>query len=193
VPTVERVPYRTSAPLRAWRGRRRALLDRLAAGASSEPLVEGYVVRVVAEFQGFARDLHDLGALRLVELASARQRHVEPLTRAATLGRRLDATNPTLETLTRDFARLGLEKLDVRLARSVPEWPDVRRDLRLLLSLRNAIAHGDRRTRDSLSKGGANMTVAWIGIMRTRLDAVATATDYLLWNELRRTYGREPW
>lgn len=187
------VPYRPSAPLRAWRGPRRALLDGLAASATSPPLREAYVVRVVAEFQGFARDLHDEAVVRLVTLSKARAAHHGALRRAATAGRRLDATNPSLETLERDFARLGLHDLERRLKATVPHWPAVERQLRLLLDLRNAVAHGDERGRVRVRRRGAVATLAWVGRTRSHLDTVANAIDHLLWDQLERTFGREPW
>jgi uncharacterized protein (DUF433 family) len=193
VPTVDRVPYRPSEPLRAWCGPRRALLDALAAGASSEPLVEAYAVRVVAEFQGFARDLHGEGTNRALRLAAVPQRHLRSLVRATTAERRLDAANPSIDALARDFARLGLDDLADALSRAVPGWPAARHDLGLLLALRNAVAHGDDLGRDKAVSRGASVTVAWIGSARTRLDAVAAALDHLTWTALRDQYRKEPW
>ncbi len=115
------------------------------------------------------------------------------LTEAAVIGRRLDAANPSIDTLAKDFARLGLRDLPADLARTVPSWRAVARDVALLIALRNAIAHGDAGGRSKAIDHGANVTVAWVGSARARLDTVATALDDLLWTSLRSRYGREPW
>lgn len=66
--------YTRSDPLKDWFGLRREAIDTLAAAHTAmgevagpgpplklgKPVAHAYVLRVVAEFQGFARDLHDL-------------------------------------------------------------------------------------------------------------------------------------
>lgn len=193
MPSVDRVAYRPSDPLRAWRGPRRALLSSLALGATSPSLVDGYAVRVVAEFQAFARDLHDAAAAAVVRLADADPRHRDALIGAVTSARRLDRGNPTLDVVAKDFARLGILGVLDHLARSVPGWPSARTDLVRLLAFRNAVAHGNSRDRAKALADGAYATVAWVGHCVTHLDLVATALDYLTWENLTRTYRREPW
>lgn len=190
MPTVDRVPYRPSAPLRAWRGERSTLLDGLAAGGRTPALVDAYAVRVVAEFQAFARDLHDVCTARLIRRSAAELGHHRALHFAATAGRRLDVANPSLDTLSKDFARLGLHDLNGRLTRAIPDWTILRRQISLLLDLRNAAAHGDLRRREAAIRDGAEVTVAWIGRARSALDVVAGAMDLLAWMELTDGDGR---
>ena len=192
MPSVGEVPYRPSTPLRHWRGPRRALLASLAAGALSQPLVEAYVIRAVAEFQAFARDLHDLGTRTLVELAGTAPSHHQPLVHAATAGRQLDRSNPSMDNLALDFGRLGVTRLRRRLSGGAPRSRDLRR-FEQAISLRNALAHGDDGGVHRATRDGASVTTAWMRPTVAALDRLAEAIDVLLWDHLSTTFGRDPW
>lgn len=78
VKILRRVAYSMSFPLGRWFGARREAISTLARAHAylgevdgpgrpreiGRPVAHAYVLRVVAEFQGFARDLHDLTAER---------------------------------------------------------------------------------------------------------------------------------
>jgi hypothetical protein len=78
------VMYSTSLPLMRWTGQRREAIVTLAEAHAAMGVVDGpgrprevgrpvghaYVLRVVAEFQAYTRDLHDLAAERIVDLAN---------------------------------------------------------------------------------------------------------------------------
>lgn len=79
----------------------------------SKPLAHAYVTGMVGEFQGFARDLHDLTVQRLIDASAADPRFVSVLTEGLTRGRALDRNNSDLRTIKADFGRLGLSPLDL--------------------------------------------------------------------------------
>lgn len=114
--------YHESFPLERWHGARREAIDTLAAAhvAMGEvegpgrpleigrPIAHAYVLRVVAEFQAFSRDLHDLAAEKTVELSGAMPEHRPLLTTATTEGRYIDRGNADLRSLASDFKRIGI-------------------------------------------------------------------------------------
>jgi len=77
--------YARSIPLTHWLGSRRTAIVTLAEAHAvmgevdgpgrpreiGRPIGHAYVLRVIAEFQAFVRDLHDLGAERVVNLATS--------------------------------------------------------------------------------------------------------------------------
>lgn len=150
--------YGRSEPLRRWLGTRSEVLAVLAGAHAStgdvsgpgrpldvsKPLAHAYVIGVVSEFQGFARDLHDLMVERLLDSAAVSPRFVPVLTKGLTRGRGIDRGNADLRTIKSDFARLGLTPLDL----AVHNWrwsSGVSIQFPLLFRLRNALAHGNER------------------------------------------------
>src|SRR4051812_40785073 len=105
--------YSRSIPLRRWRQERRAAIDTLERAHANMGEVDGpgrplevgrpvghaYILRVIAEFQAFSRDLHDLSVQRLVDLAGVDRQYAAVMTEAATAGRSIDGGNPTLNNL----------------------------------------------------------------------------------------------
>lgn len=114
------VPHSASFPLKRWREERRAAIETLAQAHAhigeltgpgrplevGRPLAHAYIVRVVAEFQAFTRDLHDLGAELLVMSLAPRPAFNALLVSAVTEGRQMDRGNSDLRTLQTDFRRL---------------------------------------------------------------------------------------
>lgn len=72
------------------------------------PVGHAYILRVVAEFQAFVRDLHDLAAERVVDLAKPDARYRPLLVAAVTEGRFIDRDNADVRSLEQDFRRLGI-------------------------------------------------------------------------------------
>jgi hypothetical protein len=201
------MPYRTSPPLARWLDARRRAIDALAAvhavvGAEREaarPVAQAYVLRVVAEFQGFARELHDLGADKLVLMADPPLASRPAFRQAATVRRALDRGNADLGVLERDFDRLGLDRLPRRIEAANPRWADGRGrrgDRALfadLLELRNGFAHGNERQVERLHARGVADTVDWARSRLPALDRLAVTLDLVLWRYLADIYGRDPW
>jgi hypothetical protein len=199
------MPYRTSPPLARWLAARRRTLDALAAvhafarREAARAVAQAYVLRVVAEFQGFARELHDLGADKLVTMAEPPDASRPAFLLATTARRALDRGNADVEALTRDFARLGLAGLRRRIEAANPHWagtrdrPGDRAAFADLLALRNGLAHGNEREVDHLRARGVVDTVAWARARLPALDRLARALDLVLWRYLAEIYGRDPW
>ena len=159
--------YTRSVPLQRWLGQRSEVLSAIVRAHSqmgdlsgpgrpldvSKPLAHAYVIAVVAEFQGFTRDLHDLVAATLLTASSPPPRLAPLLTEAMTNGRQIDRGNADLRAVKVDFGRLGIRPLDLGVhnkrwsAGDSAYLPDI-------FQLRNALAHGNRRTlRDLRAKG----------------------------------------
>jgi hypothetical protein len=173
------VAYTQSVPLRAWLSDRRTAVDTLerahremgevdGPGRPREigrPVGHAYILRVVAEFQAFTRDLHDLAVARMVDLAGVDPRYAAVLTEAATAERNVDRGNPTLRNLQADFRRIGLTELRAKLSTIDTHWaaPGGRdKDaFEEIMAIRNALAHGNQAELDQLRSDGLADTVSW--------------------------------
>jgi hypothetical protein len=198
------VPYSPSPPLRDWLGARReparVLLDAHAAcRTDGRPIAQAYVVRVVAEFQGFATDLHSHAVTCLVTRSERSAAVVRALTAAAAHGRALERGNATLRNIADDFARLGVPDLAARIAVRNPHWrgSGERRGDRTgyedLLALRNGLAHGNTRQLDRLRKSDVTDTLTWTRQQLPVLDRLARALDGIVWDHLVDVLEGEPW
>ena len=206
--------YRRSLPLERWHGERRTAIDVLAQAHADlgevdgrrgrpleigRPIAHSYLRRVVAEFQGFVRDLHDLGADRLVEMSQPDVRFQSLLVAASTEGRHIDRGNADLRSLRHDFRRLALADLGARLDANNGYWSGGagRRGDKAyygdLIELRNALAHGNQGQVDALRRRGILDTVTWGRSRLAGLDRFARALDRAVWDHLRETFGTEPW
>jgi hypothetical protein len=155
--------YARSIPLNKWLQARREAINTLAAAHAAMGEVDGpgrpleigrpvghaYVLRVVAEFQAFVRDLHDLAAERLIDLAEPLAQFRPLLIAAATEGRFIDRGNADVRSIENDFRRLGVRGLKVKIAARNARWTPAngRGDQAYyqdLVELRNALAHGTR-------------------------------------------------
>lgn len=161
------------------------------------PVAHAYVLRVVAEFQAFVRDLHDLAAERMVEIAQPTAQFRPLLNAAATEGRFIDRGNADIRSIEQDFRRLGLTGLKARLqalnARWAPPTGGDRARYQNLIELRNALAHGNQSQLDSLRARGVADTVTWARDSLPALNRTARALDKAVWNHLRQTFGSDPW
>jgi hypothetical protein len=104
------MPYTRSFPLARWLDSRRKTIAILAQVHSQfreaegpgrpleigRPVGHAYVLRVIAEFQGYARDLHDLAAETMVGLSGADDVARAMLIRGITEGRMIDRGNADL-------------------------------------------------------------------------------------------------
>jgi hypothetical protein len=207
------VPYSKSFPLARWLGPRRESISALAqahaqfgnVGGPGRPLEIGrpvahaYVLRVVAEFQAFVRDLHDLGAGSLVTLSNADVASQAMLITAATDGRMIDRGNADLRSIRQDFQRIGVRGLNGQISAFNSRWVTTgaaRGDQAYyqdLIELRNALAHGNQQQLDALRARKVYDRVTWARARLPGLDRTARALDRIMWDHLRRTFGRNPW
>jgi hypothetical protein len=206
------MPYSRSIPLRAWFGPRRDAINTLAAAHAAMGEVDGpgrpleigrpvghaYVLRVVAEFQAFVRDLHDLAAERVVDLAQPQDQFRPILIAAATEGRFIDRGNADIRSIEQDYRRLGIGGLKGRIAAHDANWdPPVGRGDQAyyqdFIELRNALAHGNQGQLDRLRRRGVADTVTWARNRLGGLGRTARALDRVVWDHLTDTFGSEPW
>lgn len=211
------MPYTRSFPLLQWLGPRHDAIATVATAHAQlgeldgpgrpreigRPLAHSYVLRVVAEFQGFARDLHDLAISRLVERSGANHEFQPVLIRAASQGRLMDRGNATLDNLESDFRSLGISQFRRSLTQFNGYWekslrgkPKRRGDRAYfgeLVEIRNALAHGDQTKLDALRARGVFDTVTWTRDRLPGLTRVASALDRIVWGHLRNIIGEDPW
>ena len=206
------MPYATSVALKSWLQDRPESIQRIAEAHAAigevdgpgrpleigRPLAHSYIMRMVAEFQGFTRDLHDLAAEHLVTVANPPLGINPLLTTAITRGRSIDSGNATIAALRTDFGRLGLRNLEGKLAARYPQWDtnaggtDVAR-FNALVGLRNALAHGNQRQVDEHRRQGHADTVSWARQQLPVLNRAARGLDRILWDHLRTKTGSHPW
>ncbi len=185
------MPYSPSPPLCRWHGDRRAAIATVrqahAATGRGRPLAHAYVLRVVSEYQGFVRDLHDFTGDRLVALSGADPRTARALRAAVSLGRAIDRGNATWRSIGDDFERLGIA--------TGPAHGDAadRRRYAELIALRNALAHANDRQLARLRAAGARDTVTWARSRLPALNRQARALDRLAWSCLAEYDLGEPW
>jgi hypothetical protein len=198
--------------LEMWFGPRAASIDRIAQAhvylgevegpgrplELGRPLAHAYVIRIVAEFQSFARDLYDLGCEHLVTVANPPRGLVAMLTTAMTRGRAMDGGNATMTALRTDFGRLGVRNLEGKLAARYSNWDrtaggsdPARYDA--LIRVRNALAHGNQHQVTELRRQGYNDTVTWARQQLPVLNRATRALDRILWDHLRQRTGGQPW
>ncbi len=160
-------------------------------------VAHAYVLRVVAEFQAFVRDLHDLAAERMIELAQPQAQFRPLLIAAATEGRFIDRGNADVRSVEQDFRRLGIAGLNGRLQVRNDRWArqNGRGDRAVyqeLIELRNALprepgparpAAPPRRGRHC-DMGTANPSGA---------QSRRACLDRTVWDHLRETFKSDPW
>ena len=204
--------YSRSIPLQSWLGSRRQAIVTLAQAHAAMGEVDGpgrpleigrpvghaYVLRVVAEFQAFVRDVHELGAERLVDLAGPQGQYRPLLIAAATEGRFIDRGNAGVVSIEQDFRRLGISGLKGKMTARNARWdpPSGRGDQAYyqdLIELRNALAHGNQNQLDRLRARSVADTVTWTRARLRGLDRMAKALDRIVWDHLASTFGTEPW
>lgn len=202
-----RMAYRRSPALDSWLGPRRQSLEVLAAAHrhlgrvpgsgwpadAARPLAHACVLQLVADFQGFAREVHDLAVHEIVRASGVRRQHEPELVLAVTEGRALDRGNADLSALQRDFRRLGIGSLGDQLRVKDNAWTADRASLAGLVELRNAIAHGNARQLVDLRERGIHDTRSWTTSRRPALTRIARALDQVVWDHLEQTFRRKPW
>jgi hypothetical protein len=138
---------------------------------------------LVAEFQGFCRDLHDETVSTISEEAAWPTEQLAALATAAMKrGRGLGYKNPTPSVIDEDFRSLGLpiwQRIQQLHSENYPGW---RAALETLVRIRNAVAHSDQERIDSFSTK-QQMTFAYWENTRKSLTELAIAMSSVV-----RTY-----
>lgn len=204
--------YRRSPALHHWSTSRRSNIDELrrarslvshagpGSGAGRPPqagtqqLNEAMVLRVVAEFQGFVRDLFDLATITMIRGSGCAPRHEAQLILAATRGRAVDRRSPNLEAIKGDAERLGITDVRSRLAGKNLRHSDDAKALTDLVGLRNALAHDNQDQLRNLSRSGVRPTMLFVSRSQSVLGRHARALDQVVWNHLTHFFpATDPW
>ncbi|BCQ09674.1 hypothetical protein JMUB5695_03124 [Mycobacterium heckeshornense] len=195
---------RRSLAFVAWKSIRSDELDRMESVHSaitgsdrgrrwdSEHLNCAIIARLVAEFQGFARDLHDEAVDHVVGCLGLADPGLQALTRTAYIrDRDLNKGNPTWNALKSDFQRLEMclqADIDQRYRRA-PQW---RKRLQDVLYARNAIVHADEAKLLECRRRG-DLTLRRAREWRSALGALASGMDYVTGAHLKVLTGVSPW
>ena len=194
----------TSAALDRWRTDRGALLDELFAahlslsgtGAgrrwTTGELNRALLLRLAAQFQGFAKDLHQETAVTFGSLS----RPADPaIARVIAAGlqtnRELDRGNAQEASLASDFGRFGLRLWDEMESRHV-RTPARRAHLNWLNTARNGLAHDDQAKVAKVVAAGYRIDFVGIRRWRSALDGLAGTMNDVLAAHLARLFETAP-
>lgn len=168
------------------------LASRAGARAATEQLNWAVVLRLAAEFQGFARDLHDEAADVLLSHVAAPRDLTSVLRAVLAFQRRLDSGNATRRNVEQDFGRFGFDlfgEVGCRYARA-PDWIDA---LNRVNDARNGVGHA-QPANIARAAGAARLGVQQARRWQASLRALARAMDTVTANELAKlTGGPAPW
>jgi hypothetical protein len=153
------------------------------------------VMRMAAEFQGFARDLHDEAAEFLTLGATAGNQALARVLRIGiAAGRALNSRNATSNTLAEDFSRIGMIFWPAIKTQDPASGPIWEADLGNLVKMRNAISHDDRAQIVKLEQSGFRLERALTKRWHGSLDSLAATMDDVVASYLGRTLGvPQPW
>jgi hypothetical protein len=192
-----------SSALTRWQTIRRARISRVfgvhglalvRASAAAEYLIRELILRLSAEFHGFARDLHDIATAEHVSRMTVGIPGSALVLSDLFVGDRLlDRGDLTAAALCVDFGRFGLDvwgELTRRDARA-PAW---KADLTYLHAARGAIAGAARPTVRSPAYPGWPPALAVGRRWQAVLDGLATVLDEAVADQIVDVYGRpRPW
>ena len=145
---------------------------------------------LMAQFQGFCRDLHDEATRVHVDAATEGQKQTLHL--LIRQGRRLDTHNPRRSVLGHDFARLGFSLIE-DLKAAGPEVGAQLEMLDLLVDYRNAVGHGDE-VRIEMIEGAGRVKATKRSYVEHRrsIDGLAGTIDVTIAAGLARVLGTPP-
>jgi hypothetical protein len=195
-----------SAALLDWKSDRTLRVNRLLSahrtvrGANggrrwiTDELNHSLILRLASEFQGFARHLHDETSAAVVDvLAPGHSARQLTLIKPYRESRRLDRGNADPEALRADFNLFGMNlwvDLEQRYPSRTPRW---RRQLIMLNTARNGLAHDDHTRLQQVLTSGWLLTLPFIHRWRLALDGLATGMDHVVADHIHRTFGVRPW
>jgi hypothetical protein len=189
-----------------WRRERHERLDALmdahihAAGRDQRRrwlaavLSEALFLRLAAEFQGFARDLHDQACGVFSSWVAPENPVAERVVRKQLVhGRSLERGNAHPDSIARDFGRLGFD-VWLALAARDSRTESHNRSLRLLNDARNGLAHADEAKLGQVRVEGVAFTFGTCRKWCRELDILADNLDVETAIQLGRLFGRQgPW
>lgn len=195
-----------SRALSSWRIDRALRLDQLLVAhrlvGGSAPgrrwrivaLNEALILRLAAEFQGFARDLHDLACDQFAAWTVPATAAVESVIgNRLREGRYLDRGNANPRAVGRDFGRFGFDVWPA-LVRRDPASGSHNESLERLNTARNAIAHDNAATLVALRAASYPMDLRTYRLWRRDLDTLASNLDDEVSQQLGRLFDRAgPW
>lgn len=196
----------SSAALATWTGERAAMLDQLllahaAVGGegsgrrwATDELNRALLLRVAAQFQGFAKDLHGEVAITFGFLAQpGNARLAKVISTGLQTKLDLGRANANVESLASDFGRFGLvlwDEMEKRDARTAAR----REHLRWLNAARNALAHDDAARLAKVINAGDRTDLASVRQWRSALGGLASTMDSVMAAHLARLFNvPRPW
>lgn len=160
---------------------------------ATEQLNHALIARLISEFQGFSRDLHDEAIDFIFQEAVTTTPSIEPVLRSGLLNRRgLDTGNPTLTNLASDFGKLGLIEFRAKLRTYNSSAESWLADLNALNGARNAIAHGDDVKLTHVLQTH-RLTQETARRWRASLNRLARGMDSIVGAYLKSLTGTKPW
>jgi hypothetical protein len=157
-------------------------------------LNEALLLRLAAEFQGFARDLHEQTCDTFAAWITPSDPTVQQVVRKQLAnGRQLERGNANPVSIGSDFGRFGFDV-----------WPTLRKrdplterhqhTLRLLNDARNGIAHADEAKQLRLRAEGFPLVLGTYRRWRRDLDGLTANLDGEIAAQLGRLFQRQsPW
>jgi hypothetical protein len=191
-----------SGALTEWNGPRRRRIDLIWDFRDRAPLPWQerqadmlLVMRMAAEFQGFARDLHDEATEFLTLGATSGDQALASVLRVGIVaGRALNRGNAGRETLAADFSRIGMIFWPAIKAQEPVSGPKWEADLIKLVEMRNAIAHDNQAQILKLEQSGFRLERALLRQWHASLGSLAATMDNVVASYLGRTLGvPQPW
>lgn len=157
-------------------------------------LNEALVLRLASEFQGFARDLHDLGCEQFASWAAPKNKALENVLRSRlSEGRDLDRGNANPGSIGKDFGRFGFEVWPA-LTKRDPSSAAHNRSLEDLNAARNGLAHADTGALEALRSRGVPLILETYKRWQRDLDALAANLDTELGAQLGTLFSHPaPW
>jgi hypothetical protein len=195
-----------STALTSWQEDRRRHLDELLGAhelvGGSAPgrrwrtaaLNEALILRLAAEFQGFARDLHDQASDVFAAWIAPSSPTVQRVIRNRLVeGRELERSNAHPGSIGRDFGRFGFEVWR-ELHRRDRRTAEHNISLGLLNDARNGFAHSDDAKLAGLREKGHPLVLRTFRLWRRDLDILAANLDAETSGQLARLFDqRHPW
>ena len=189
-----------------WQGERSNRLDELYAAhahvggtapgrrTATQQINWALVVRLAGEFQGFARELHDLAAQTFAAWSAGGNAQTEAVLYALlTRDRQLDRGNAQPASLGSDFGRFGLVWWRALSTRDVRTQQRQER-LERLNDARNAIAHANLGELETLRVEGYPLTLDTVRLWRSALNGLAVTMDNAIANHVATVFARpRPW
>jgi hypothetical protein len=155
-------------------------------------LNQALITRLAAEFQGFARDLHDEAITCILNHVASDADSAQILRANFEHGRFVDSGNANAGNLGNDFGRLGMSLWgEIKTAYPVrgPRWNT---SLTRLNAARNAIAHNNP-TQIALVSREQPLTLRTATQWRSALNGLASAMDKVVGAYLKTLTGNAPW